>query len=291
MINEQRLRFEENHKIAASPESDFVNTETFSHKGFAEFHHIKDIAAAQALCTSFVAALDLKRIPHFASFEGRIKLGKADRIPSRHCQDAVKINNVSLHFDMGLPLIPAADQENLYLLTCLYFPYDSPLSSTKTRLFDTRGIFSAIKAPELEERLIHYAQHHGTGYGDFIFGRLSCLGQLLEAALGGKDLAYMKEHRIADWFNRGPQGEREDGLSKEEAFFLKFGLNLADLERLIHLRPGDLLIIDNLRLAHGRRGSRQQEELWQILFGVDQVLPSEIHRLRRGLVDNLCAQS
>jgi hypothetical protein len=33
------------------------------------------------------------------------------------------------------------------------------------------------------------------------------------------------------------------------------------------LRPGDLLVFDNLRLAHGRSGTRQPGELRQRVFG------------------------
>jgi hypothetical protein len=35
----------------------------------------------------------------------------------------------------------------------------------------------------------------------------------------------------------------------------------------VMLRPGDLLVFDNLRLAHGRSGTRQPGELRQRVFG------------------------
>ncbi len=83
-----------------------------------------------------------------------------------------------------------------------------------------------------------------------------------------------------------------DSLSSELAFFAGHGLCIDDAETDIHLQPGELLLFDNLALAHGRRGTRQPGELRQRVYGHhlqpaaqrelrDHVLTAFKARLRR----------
>jgi hypothetical protein len=52
-----------------------------------------------------------------------------------------------------------------------------------------------------------------------------------------------------------------------------------DAEIDIHLQPGELLLFDNLALAHGRRGTRQPGELCQRVFG-HHLQPAAQRKLR-----------
>ena len=52
-------------------------------------------------------------------------------------------------------------------------------------------------------------------------------------------------------------------LAAELSFFERLGLDIAAVQVEVPLRPGDLLVFDNLALAHGRRGSRKPGELHQ----------------------------
>ena len=97
----------------------------------------------------------------------------------------------------------------------------------------------------------------------------------------------MREHRIAEWFNRGPAGRYRDGRAAEREFFAARGL--AFNERELLLRPGDLLVLDNLRVAHGRSGRRGAGELWQFLYGVEAAAPAAVGRFRSALAKELCA--
>ena len=58
-----------------------------------------------------------------------------------------------------------------------------------------------------------------------------------------------------------------DNLHAELAFFERHGLRIHDVEISVDLQPGELLVFDNLAVAHGRRGTRQPGELHQRIFG------------------------
>jgi hypothetical protein len=56
-------------------------------------------------------------------------------------------------------------------------------------------------------------------------------------------------------------------LAKERQHFAERGLDLDAAEHIVALRPGGLLIFDNLATAHGRLGHRQPLELQQLCLG------------------------
>jgi hypothetical protein len=70
-----------------------------------------------------------------------------------------------------------------------------------------------------------------------------------------------------------------DSLPSELAFFGRHGLRIDDAEIDIHLQPGELLLFDNLALAHGRRGTRQPGELRQRVYG-HHLPPADQRKLR-----------
>ena len=69
-------------------------------------------------------------------------------------------------------------------------------------------------------------------------------------------------------------GNEFDTLEEEIAFFQHHGLVVEEVEIDIRLRPGQLLVFDNLAFAHGRRGQRQPGELHQRIFGNRRVSPA-----------------
>ncbi|MGE4232887.1 MAG: hypothetical protein AB7F43_06100 [Bacteriovoracia bacterium] len=293
MRTEQKLVFNTNEQIRYSPGLDAGRTyfDEYQKQGFILRSEIQDSSHAQQACSEFVENLDLDLVPHLTLFKDRIRLAKFDRIPSRHCQDAVDISNVSLHFDMGLPLLGLENSANIYVFTCLYFPYDQTPSPTKTRLFDLKGLFAErFDSKELEEAIYNYVRRYGDGWESFNSGRLACLGRLIEAAVSGNSLLHMKEHRIAEWFNRDEFGNLVRGMEKEEEFFSSNGISLSERETQVNLKPGDLLIIDNIRVAHGRIGKRSAEEIYQLMYGVENVARYEVEEIRKSVVDILLAQ-
>ncbi|MGZ4332473.1 MAG: TauD/TfdA family dioxygenase [Solirubrobacteraceae bacterium] len=71
-----------------------------------------------------------------------------------------------------------------------------------------------------------------------------------------------------------------DTLAAELRFFESLGLDVDAVQVEIPLRPGDLLVFDNLALAHGRRGSRRPGELHQRIYG-HRLLPPAAQRALR----------
>jgi hypothetical protein len=62
-------------------------------------------------------------------------------------------------------------------------------------------------------------------------------------------------------------GMEFDSLEHERTFFDESGLPLTTVEEQVFLRPGEMLVIDNLRTAHGRSGLRSTNELHQLFVG------------------------
>jgi alpha-ketoglutarate-dependent taurine dioxygenase len=62
-----------------------------------------------------------------------------------------------------------------------------------------------------------------------------------------------------------------DTLRSEERFFERHGLRVSDVQQEVALSAGQLLVFDNLAVAHGRRGVRRPGELRQWVFGEEAL--------------------
>jgi alpha-ketoglutarate-dependent taurine dioxygenase len=71
-----------------------------------------------------------------------------------------------------------------------------------------------------------------------------------------------------------------DSLAGELTFFEWFDLDVSAVEVEVPLHAGDLVIFDNLALAHGRRGSRRPAELHQRVYGHRALAPAAQRALR-----------
>jgi len=80
-------------------------------------------------------------------------------------------------------------------------------------------------------------------------------------------------------------GMEFDSLSAELAFFRRHALDVEEVALELALRPGQLMVFDNLALAHGRRGCRRPGELHQRVFGHRQLSPVEQRALRERVLD------
>ena len=74
-----------------------------------------------------------------------------------------------------------------------------------------------------------------------------------------------------------------DSLAAETTFFARHGLSIDDVEISIDLQPGELLLFDNLAMAHGRRGTRKPGELRQRMFG-HNLEPEAQREVRDGVL-------
>jgi hypothetical protein len=74
-------------------------------------------------------------------------------------------------------------------------------------------------------------------------------------------------------------------LEEEHRYFQSHGIPLEELEEEITLTGGELLVFDNLSVAHGRRGARPPGQLSQLCIGYRSLEP----RQRSALVTRVLA--
>ncbi len=208
---------------------------------------------------------------------GDYVLPPADGPPTRDFQ--------TLHFDFGLPLDPRVDQD-VARYTALYVPGDKLNVSAQTRLVPLRALLAQrawSTRPELIERLIAYGRTHGAwddaqGYVE------GSLARIVEAAAGSPpELPSVKTD--PDFLC----GLEFHNLHAELAFFARHGLCVEDVAIDIALQPGQLLIFNNLAVAHGRRGTRAPGELRQRVFGHKHLNPSVQRQLRDSVLSTFYA--
>jgi hypothetical protein len=186
----------------------------------------------------------------------------------------------TLHFDFGVPLRPLHDRD-VARYTALFIPPSTGAVTAMTRLVPLGALLSQRQWPDpvaILDNVMAYGESHGAwddadGYSE------GSLGRLVEAAAGVPLLPSVKS---TPGFLCGMEF---DTLAAELAFFERLGLDVDAVQVEVPLQPGDLLVFDNLVLAHGRRGSRKPGELHQSVYG-HRLLPVAAQRtLRDGFLD------
>jgi hypothetical protein len=203
---------------------------------------------------------------------GEFVLPPADGPPSRDFQ--------TLHFDFGLPLDPVVPAD-VARFTGLYMPADIPTSDAVTRLVPLGPLLASRPWPPVDELVRRFAAYgHSRGAWDDAAGYAEgSLARIVEAALGEPAaLPSVKTH---------PSflcGNEFASLADELEFFAERGLPLDAVEIDVRLGPGELLIFDNFRLAHGRRGTRRPGELNQRIFGHSALVVEQQLDLREAML-------
>jgi hypothetical protein len=182
----------------------------------------------------------------------------------------------TLHFDFGLPLDPKVE-EDIARYTALHIPADVMGVQAVTRLVPLAALLAQRSWPppaELLERLRSYGRTHGAWDDEkgYVEGSLA---RIVEAA-AAEHPPTLPSVKAEPGFLCGLEF---DSLSAELAFFAHHGLRIHDAEIDIDLQHGELLLFDNLVLAHGRRGTRQPGELRQRVFG-HRLQPADQRKLR-----------
>lgn len=187
----------------------------------------------------------------------------------------------ALHFDFGLPLDPRQPQDAA-LYTALHIAADRGPVDAQTRLIRLGDLLRRRRwasREELVRRFRRYGASHGAwdpqiGYTEGILARL------VEAAAEAEPV--LPSVSATAGFLCGTEFA---SLEDEQRFFEGHGLSLAQAETTIDLRPGELLVFDNLASAHGRRGRRGPEELRQWIFGHRRLGASAQRVLRERILD------
>ena len=164
----------------------------------------------------------------------------------------------ALHMDFGLP-IAAERPSDVARFTALWVDGERAETTALTRIVPLRPLLDqrVWKSPEVVmQRLRSYAGRSsgGAGYVEGIFGRL------VEAVDASPTLPSPGDPEVLC-------GMEFESLAHEWAHFAERGLDLDAVEERVLLRPGELLLLDNLRTAHGRLGRRQALELHQLCLG------------------------
>lgn len=168
----------------------------------------------------------------------------------------------TLHFDFGIPIRPLRDQD-VARYTALFIPRPAVKVTAVTRLVPLDALLSQRRWPNqttLLDNLIAYGESHG-GWDDADGYCEGSLARVLEGAAGAPRLPSV---RSTLGFLCGMEF---DNLAAELSFFRSLGLDADAVQVEVPLRPGDLLVFDNLAVAHGRRGSRRPGELHQRVYG------------------------
>jgi len=181
----------------------------------------------------------------------------------------------TLHFDFGLPLQPQCDQD-VARYTALFIPRSAVGVTAVTRLVALEALLGQRGWPDratLLGSLIAYGESHGAwddadGYSE------GSLARVVDAAAGAPRLPSVKS---TPGFLCGMEF---DTLAAELSFFTYLGLDVDAVQVEVPLRPGDLLVFDNLAVAHGRRGSRSPGELHQRVYG-HRLMPAAAQRALR----------
>jgi len=172
--------------------------------------------------------------------------------------DALRRDFQTLHIDFGLP-IEAEEPLDIARFTALYVDPRHPPTTALTRVVPLRPLLQQRAWSPRSTLLTNLRRYGrpapvGAGYVEGILARL------VEAA----DNCAALPPTTAPNFLCGMEFAT---LAEERAHFARHSLELDDVEHRVHLRPGELLLFDNLTTAHGRTGTRRPEELHQLCVG------------------------
>lgn len=181
----------------------------------------------------------------------------------------------TLHFDFGLPIRPQQDQD-VARYTALCIPRSAASVTAVTRLVPLAALLGQRRWADratLLGNLTAYGESHGAwddadGYSE------GSLARVIEAAA---DAARLPSLKSTPGFLCGMEF---DSLAAELRFFKCLGLDVDAVQVEVPLRPGDLLVFDNVALAHGRRGRRKPGELHQRVYGHRLMPPAAQRALR-----------
>ena len=167
-----------------------------------------------------------------------------------------------LHVDFGLPLGLAASVD-VARYTVLYVDAAATGSGAATRIVPLSSLASQRPWPAarvLADRLRARKDDPDISEG--------VLARIVEAADETRELP----GKTMPTFQCGLEF---DTLAAEQSYLAAHGVDLAAAERRVVLRPGQALIFDNLRCAHGRLGIRATAELHQHCLGFRSLAESD----------------
>jgi hypothetical protein len=280
IFNTQSLLFDKTRSLENATTKQMPIPLEYYERGWAVIDGIADALEAVEVQEDFVRSIDPLKLPLQASLASRIKLAKADQIPV--CDDIVATSFQVLHFDMGQPFVESKDQL-LVTHVGIYLPKDTSHNVTaRTRVVELEGLLKdfGLAADAIENKVMTYAYQHGDGWAGHNTFRLACFARFIDALSDTYELASEIDKTVGQWFQNDQKLDAARAYEQEAAFYKRHGVDLKQKERQIKLKPGQLLILDNMRVVHGRIGTRKAKELYNFMFGIRTATPDDIVALR-----------
>lgn len=283
IFNAQRLLFAETDLVANAPKAS-VPEDYYQH-GWTVLDGIADEQEAVAAQESLIGSIDAERLPLHERFHDRIQLAKADQIPV--CDDIVTTSYQVLHFDMGHPFLES-DEQLLVTHVGLYLPKTTTHRVTaRTRLVELDGLVSPLElsASVIEQKVVEYVRCHGDGWDNHNTFRLACFARFIDALAKAPELETEIDKTVGQWFQSNEKLDADDAYQQEVSFYGRHGIDLSGREVQIALEPGQLLVLDNTRVIHGRIGQRKAKEVYNFMFGIESIERDDITALRQSICE------
>lgn len=279
IFNSQRLLFDVSRLVCEAGNAN-VPEHYYKHGWVVLDEVIKDELEAVRRQEDFINSIDASKLPMHRRFHGRMQLAKADQIPT--CDDIVATSFQVLHFDMGHPFLESNGQIFVSHVG-IYLPQTTSHTVTaRTRLVELGGLLAQLhlSSEAIEKKLIAYVREHGDGWTGHNTYRLACFVRFLDALSNRPELQDQIDKTVGQWFENEHKTDEASAHDKELSFYAKHTINLTELEHHIALKPGQLLILDNTRVIHGRIGKRRAKELSNFMWGIEKITPKDIAALR-----------
>lgn len=280
IFNSQRLLFDTTRPIKEAGTTT-VPEHYYQHGWVVLDEIIGDEFEAIRRQEDFLNSIRGSALPMHKRFKGRIQLAKADQIPV--CDDIVATSFQVLHFDMGHPFLES-DGQLFISHVGIYLPKTTNHKITaRTRLVELDGLLRHLKlSPQkIEQKLLAYVRKHGDGWTGHNTYRLACFIRFLDALSAKPELQDQIDKTVGQWFENEDKLDETSAHQKETTFYDKHGIDLSKFEQRVALEPGQLLILDNTRVIHGRIGKRRTKELCNYMWGIETITPEDITELRR----------
>jgi uncharacterized protein YdcH (DUF465 family) len=275
----QELLFDQAPFTIKAPESNFSIPSSFYKKGYSLHARFDSLLDAHNFLYDFVANIKTQNTAFTHNAVSRMQLAKLDLIPL--CHEITSTGFQALHWDMGQPFVDDQPQ-TMYTVGALYRPLGERNPLAKTRLVSLDKLFKQKQfgtTKQVKQDLLHYVERYGDGWTHpepVNTKRIACFARILDSFQSPHQLCEEKESMIGQCFSYDDNKDGGFGLQQEQNFFLKAGIDLSSIEEQIEIKPGQMLIYDNLRIVHGRIGERQPKELFNFLFGIKKASYKDI---------------
>jgi hypothetical protein len=289
IFNTQKLLFDTTRPVSEAGTA-ALPQEYYQH-GWIILDDVANEFAAIKRQEDFIASIDSTKVPLHRRFDNRIQLAKADQIPV--CDDIVATSFQVLHFDMGHPFLES-DGQLFVSHVGIYLPKTTKHAVTaQTRLVELDGIGRqwGLSPRQIEQNLTTYVRQYGDGWAGHNTYRLACFVRVLDALSSVPELQNDIDKTVGQWFKNDDRLDETSAYQQEAQFYAKHGIGLNAIEHRISLQPGQLLLLDNTRVIHGRIGKRRSKELFNFMWGVQAITLADITALRQAICQLVAGQA